>query len=160
MLRWALYCLSGDMTHWLVLVWVPQWLAWMYRVFHVDSQPVSTKHHDPVILHNVTNKVIYHILSIFPNTAKSNCLFLFDQVFDEPMDPPTLNMPTEICIYMQSGLVKDSVKLDTEELTLKTLKEYACNFIDRKVSAWADDSHPDEIEFYFTAASVLSTRNF
>lgn len=40
----------------------------------------------------------------------------------------------EIYINMQSGLIKDSIKLDPTELTLKTLKEYACNFIDRKVS--------------------------
>ncbi|XP_027204598.2 serine/threonine-protein kinase D3 isoform X1 [Dermatophagoides pteronyssinus] len=38
----------------------------------------------------------------------------------------------EIYINMQSGLIKDSIKLDPTELTLKTLKEYACNFIDRK----------------------------
>lgn len=65
------------------------------------------------------------------------------QVFDEPSadqpapaPPPPIvtNMPGEIGIYMQAGLVKDTVKLDTSELTLKTLKEYACNFVDRKVS--------------------------
>lgn len=50
------------------------------------------------------------------------------------MDPPTLNVPTEICISMQAGLVKDNVKVDTSDLTLRTLKEYACNFIDRKVN--------------------------
>lgn len=49
------------------------------------------------------------------------------------MDPPILNVPSEICINMQAGLVRDSVKVDTSDLTLRTLKEYACNFIDRKV---------------------------
>lgn len=48
------------------------------------------------------------------------------------MDPPILNVPSEICINMQAGLVRDSVKVDTSDLTLRTLKEYACNFIDRK----------------------------
>lgn len=52
------------------------------------------------------------------------------------MDPPILNVPSEICINMQAGLVKDSVKVDTSDLTLRTLKEYACNFIDRKVMHW------------------------
>lgn len=51
------------------------------------------------------------------------------------MDPPTLNLPSEICISMQAGLVRDTVKVDTGELTLRTLKEYACNFIIKKVNA-------------------------
>lgn len=59
--------------------------------------------------------------------------FFLLQVFDEQMDPPILNVPSDICIFMQAGLVRDSVKLDTSDLTLRTLKEYACNFIDRKV---------------------------
>ncbi|KAJ6217177.1 hypothetical protein RDWZM_008334, partial [Blomia tropicalis] len=53
-------------------------------------------------------------------------------VFDEPMEPPILNVPSEICIFMQAGLVRDSVKVDTIDLTLRSLKEYACTFIDRK----------------------------
>lgn len=50
------------------------------------------------------------------------------------MDPPTVSVSSSICFYMQAGLVKDTVKLDVSDLTLKTLKEHACNFVDRKVS--------------------------
>lgn len=68
------------------------------------------------------------------NICFTNSTFcFFFQVFDEQMDPPILNVPSEICINMQAGLVRDSVKVDTSDLTLRTLKEYACNFIDRKV---------------------------
>lgn len=51
------------------------------------------------------------------------------------MDPPILNVPGEISFFMQAGLEKDTVSVDISELTLKTLKDLACNFIDRKVRA-------------------------
>jgi len=51
------------------------------------------------------------------------------------MEPPILNVPGEVSFFMQAGLVKDVVKVDTSELTLKTLKDCACNFIDRKVKS-------------------------
>ncbi|KPM09693.1 hypothetical protein QR98_0082360 [Sarcoptes scabiei] len=38
----------------------------------------------------------------------------------------------EITIQMQAGLAKDTVLLNLAELTLRTLKDYACNFIDKK----------------------------
>ncbi|UXI17410.1 irregular chiasm C-roughest protein [Sarcoptes scabiei] len=40
----------------------------------------------------------------------------------------------EITIQMQAGLAKDTVLLNLAELTLRTLKDYACNFIDKKNS--------------------------
>ena len=49
------------------------------------------------------------------------------------MDPPRLEIAEEVSFFMQSGLIKDTVKVDMSELTLKTLKDCACNFIDRKV---------------------------
>lgn len=42
---------------------------------------------------------------------------------------------TEINVSMQSGLVKDEdIRLDFADLTLKSLKDHACSFIDRNVS--------------------------
>ena len=41
---------------------------------------------------------------------------------------------SEIDIYMQSGLAKESIHLDCRELNLRTLKEIACSFIDRNVN--------------------------
>lgn len=49
------------------------------------------------------------------------------------METPTLNVPGEISFFMQAGLTKDVVTVDMSELNLKTLKDLACNFIDRKV---------------------------
>ncbi|KAI1295433.1 Serine/threonine-protein kinase D1 [Halotydeus destructor] len=45
---------------------------------------------------------------------------------------PLLNVPGELCFNMQAGLAKDTVTIDTSELNLKTLKDLACNFVDRK----------------------------
>ncbi|CAG2105773.1 unnamed protein product [Medioppia subpectinata] len=56
-------------------------------------------------------------------------------VLDVGMDPPIptiLQVPGEVSFYMQSGLMKDTIKVDTSELTLKSLKESACNFIDKQ----------------------------
>lgn len=38
----------------------------------------------------------------------------------------------EITFTLKSGLVKDAVTVDCSELTLKTLKDFACDFIDKK----------------------------
>lgn len=48
------------------------------------------------------------------------------------MEPPTLNISDDISFQMQAGLIRDSVTIDTSELNLKSLKDLACNFIDRK----------------------------
>ncbi|RWS02096.1 serine/threonine-protein kinase D1-like protein, partial [Dinothrombium tinctorium] len=48
------------------------------------------------------------------------------------MEPPVVNIPGEITFLMQSGLVKDTVTVDTGDLNLKSIKDLACNFIDRK----------------------------
>jgi hypothetical protein len=50
------------------------------------------------------------------------------------MEPPILNVPGEIGFQMQCGLIRDGVTIEISELNLKTLKDTACNFIDRKVS--------------------------
>ena len=41
--------------------------------------------------------------------------------------------PSSITFYLQSGLAKDSVTIETSDLNLKSLKDLACNFVDRKV---------------------------
>lgn len=46
---------------------------------------------------------------------------------------PVLNVPGELGFLMQCGLAKDSVTIETSDLNLKSLKDLACNFIDRKV---------------------------
>ena len=44
------------------------------------------------------------------------------------------NVPVsfQINFLMQSGIVRDSVSIETAELNLKSLKDLACNFLDRK----------------------------
>ncbi|XP_076306016.1 serine/threonine-protein kinase D3-like isoform X2 [Tachypleus tridentatus] len=48
------------------------------------------------------------------------------------MDAPVLNLPEQVTFTFQSGLVKDSVTTDVSQLNLKTLKNLACNFIEKK----------------------------
>ncbi|XP_076313732.1 serine/threonine-protein kinase D3-like isoform X2 [Tachypleus tridentatus] len=48
------------------------------------------------------------------------------------METPVLNLPDQITFTFQSGLVRESVTTDFSQLNLKTLKNLACNFIDRK----------------------------
>lgn len=50
------------------------------------------------------------------------------------MELPVLNVPGEINFLMQCGLIRDKVSVDIVDLNLKTLKDTAVNFIDRKVS--------------------------
>ena len=46
-----------------------------------------------------------------------------------------MEVPTgDITFSFQLGLVRDSVTMDASLLTLKTLKDVACEFIIRKVS--------------------------
>jgi len=47
---------------------------------------------------------------------------------------PVLNVPGEVSFSFQSGLIKDSVSIETSDLNLKSLKDLACNFVDKKVS--------------------------
>lgn len=51
------------------------------------------------------------------------------------MELPVLNVPGEINFLMQCGLIRDKVNIDIVDLNLKTLKDTAVNFIDRKVSS-------------------------
>lgn len=46
---------------------------------------------------------------------------------------PLLNIPTVINFQMQLGLLKDTVTIEIADLNLKTLKDLACSFVDRKV---------------------------
>ncbi|XP_042902741.1 serine/threonine-protein kinase D3 isoform X2 [Parasteatoda tepidariorum] len=48
------------------------------------------------------------------------------------VEPPTLNLPDEVTFTMQAGLVKDSLTVDVGDLNLKSLKDLAVNFIDRR----------------------------
>lgn len=48
------------------------------------------------------------------------------------MELPLLSITGDISFQMQSGLIRDTVTIDTNELNLKSLKDLACNFIDRK----------------------------
>ena len=41
----------------------------------------------------------------------------------------------DISFHLQHGLTRDSVTINAANLTLKTLKDEACNFIDTKVSS-------------------------
>lgn len=52
------------------------------------------------------------------------------------MELPILNVPgvDKINFLMQCGLIRDKVNIDILDLNLKTLKDTACNFIDRNVS--------------------------
>lgn len=61
-----------------------------------------------------------------------------------PPPPPSLhtgsipllsvNNTTAVSFFLQAGLAKDSVRMETSDLNLKSLKDLACNFVDRKVS--------------------------
>ncbi|XP_003747755.2 serine/threonine-protein kinase D3-like [Galendromus occidentalis] len=48
-------------------------------------------------------------------------------------DLPLLNIPSVVNFQMQLGLTRDSVSMEIPELNLKSLKDLACNFVDRKV---------------------------
>lgn len=59
--------------------------------------------------------------------------------FDAPdksaiMELPRLNVlpAAELCFVMQSGVQRDSVSIESCDLNLKSLKDLACNFVDRK----------------------------
>lgn len=45
-----------------------------------------------------------------------------------------ISTSSEVTFLFQLGLVRDSVTVDVASLTLKTLKDLACDFITRKVS--------------------------
>ncbi|GFU20301.1 hypothetical protein NPIL_704892 [Nephila pilipes] len=48
------------------------------------------------------------------------------------MEPPILNLPDEVTFMMQAGLARDSITVDVGDLNLKSLKDLACNFVDKK----------------------------
>lgn len=47
--------------------------------------------------------------------------------------PPVLKVSEDVTFQMQSGLIRDTVTVDVNELNLNSLKSLACNFIDKKV---------------------------
>ncbi|KAG1684723.1 Serine/threonine-protein kinase D3 [Nymphon striatum] len=53
-------------------------------------------------------------------------------VEEDVMDAPTLSFGGEVTFQLQSGLTKDLVTVDSSDLTLKTLKDLACDFINSK----------------------------
>lgn len=48
-------------------------------------------------------------------------------------DLPLLNISSVVNFQMQLGLQRDGVSMEIPELNLKSLKDLACNFVDRKV---------------------------
>ncbi|XP_015783313.1 serine/threonine-protein kinase D1 [Tetranychus urticae] len=48
------------------------------------------------------------------------------------MDLPLVNITGDITFSLQSGLIRDEVNINTSKLNLKSLKDLACNFIDKK----------------------------
>ncbi|KAH9493484.1 Serine/threonine-protein kinase D1 [Dermatophagoides farinae] len=91
----------------------------------IHNGDIINCHQSTVILSFTSSSVNSDCFSVTPIPSPSASL--------SPSNTIYKMAATEICINMQAGLVKDLVKVDTAELTLKTLKEYACNFIDRKV---------------------------
>ena len=43
-------------------------------------------------------------------------------------------MEEQVTFMFQVGLVRDQVSMDASQMTLKTLKDLACNFINQRVS--------------------------
>lgn len=43
-------------------------------------------------------------------------------------------MEEQVTFMFQVGLVRDQVSTDASQMTLKTLKDLACNFINQRVS--------------------------
>lgn len=62
------------------------------------------------------------------------------------MEPPILNVPSDLTFILQAGLLKDTVTISINDFTIEKLKELACNFLDRKVS------------FYFDKKNILCWR--
>ncbi|GFS47579.1 hypothetical protein TNCV_3133761 [Trichonephila clavipes] len=56
----------------------------------------------------------------------------FFPVAGSSMEPPILNLPDEVTFMMQAGLARDSITVDVGDLNLKSLKDLACNFVDKK----------------------------
>lgn len=52
------------------------------------------------------------------------------------MEPPILNVPSDLTFILQAGLLKDTVTISITDFTIEKLKELACNFLDRKVSLY------------------------
>ncbi|KAG8180693.1 hypothetical protein JTE90_006251 [Oedothorax gibbosus] len=48
------------------------------------------------------------------------------------MEPPILNVPSDITFILQAGLLKDTLTISANEFTIEKLKELACNFLDKK----------------------------
>ena len=54
------------------------------------------------------------------------------------MNGDGMGKPNGLTFSMQIGLVRESVSVEGGELTLTTLKDIACAFVDRKVSKAAN----------------------
>lgn len=44
------------------------------------------------------------------------------------------NEVTEVTFLFQFGLIRDTISVDVTTLTLRSLKQYACDFVNSKVS--------------------------
>ncbi|GBM48790.1 Serine/threonine-protein kinase D3 [Araneus ventricosus] len=48
------------------------------------------------------------------------------------MEPPVLNIPSELTFVLQAGLARETLTVNTADFSIEKLKELACNFLDRK----------------------------
>jgi protein kinase D len=64
------------------------------------------------------------------------------------MELPVYNLPEKISIFMQLGLVRDIVKVETSELSLEKLTEIACDFTDKKFPYHGLSGLPDRLSLF------------
>lgn len=82
--------------------------------------------------------------------------------FTSRMEPPKLNVPAEVCFLMQSGVARDNVSIDSCELNLKSLKDLACNFVDRKFPEHGLNRLPERLMLFkhdYNQDSILTPIN-
>ncbi|GIY18404.1 hypothetical protein CEXT_310971 [Caerostris extrusa] len=48
------------------------------------------------------------------------------------MEPPVLNIPSDLTFVLQAGLLRETLSVNINEFSLEKLKELACNFLDKK----------------------------
>ncbi|OQR77374.1 serine/threonine-protein kinase D3-like [Tropilaelaps mercedesae] len=76
---------------------------------------------------------------------------------------PLLNIPTVVNFQMQLGLQKDTVTIEIAELNLKSLKDLACNFVDRKVPEHGLNRLPERLVLLrhdYTSDNILLPINW
>ncbi|GIY57510.1 hypothetical protein CEXT_208101 [Caerostris extrusa] len=86
-------------------------------------------------------------------------MIFFHQIIVD-MEPPILNLPDEVTFMMQVGLARDSITVDVGDLNLKSLKDLACNFVDkktyRKIDSFRHDYNSTNILLPINVASEVS----